>query len=223
MGRRMSPVPVESQVRQRRRQVEDQRQRVLLLRDPGDRLHADRVDGKKQPGNAGPRDIEAPEDQYQQACRGGVLQNIGEMIAERCVAPQPVLDPERGVKQRVVLLGGMGVGPDPPQSRAGLQLGPGDMGAVIPDQPSVEGRPVACKRQPQDQRRSPPIAGACGWRRALALHLGNLQRRHRAARERVTAKPAPAYCLVRTSIESYAGKKSFFWISEPTRPGMPSE
>ena len=78
-------------------------------------------------------------------------QNIGKMVAERSVAPQPVLDPKCAVKQRIVLLGGMNVRPHLPQSGKRPEFGPRDMGIVIPDESALESGQIGDERRAEYQ------------------------------------------------------------------------
>jgi hypothetical protein len=62
---------------------------------------------------------------------------IDQVIATRIICPESVLQPESAVHQRVMLLGRSQVEPDPPQPLQRAQLGTGDVGLVVPDQPAV--------------------------------------------------------------------------------------
>ena len=88
------------------RQVEHGREGVLLLRDPGHRFHVDRMQGEDGRRQIRPGHRQPAQDQRHQHGRGGVQQDVHQVIAERGVAPEPVLDPERAVQQRIVLLRG---------------------------------------------------------------------------------------------------------------------
>ena len=55
------------------------------------------------------------------------------MVAEYRVAPEPGLEPEGAVQERVVLLGGVEVEPDRPQAVPTPERGAGDVGIVVPD------------------------------------------------------------------------------------------
>ena len=62
------------------------------------------------------RHREPAQDRGEQARRKCVQRDVDKVIAERVVTPEPVKDPERGVRDRVVLLRRSGVEPDPAQS-----------------------------------------------------------------------------------------------------------
>ena len=60
------------------------------------------------------------------------------MVAHSRVAPQPVLDPERAVEDRIILLRGTELEPDPTEAGGGLQLGLGHVGVVVPEEAAVD-------------------------------------------------------------------------------------
>src|SRR5204862_943158 len=47
----------------------------------------------------------SPQDDREQTAGCGVQENVDQMITDHRIIPQPVFDPERGVDDRVVLLG----------------------------------------------------------------------------------------------------------------------
>jgi hypothetical protein len=73
----------------------------------------------------------------QQAGREGVQGDVDQVIPRSRVAPHPVLQPERAIEGRVVLLRGAGLEPDPPEAVKGPQARRGHMGIVVPDEAGV--------------------------------------------------------------------------------------
>jgi hypothetical protein len=61
-----------------------------------------------------------------------VLQDVDEVIAGHGVAPEPVLDPEGRVQERVVLLGGAEVRPDPREPAQRTKIRPRQVRVVVP-------------------------------------------------------------------------------------------
>ena len=60
------------------------------------------------------------------------ISEIHEMVTEHGVAPLPVLYPEGGVQQRIVLLGGPGGSRWRPSPDSDCSAGSGDMRVVVP-------------------------------------------------------------------------------------------
>jgi hypothetical protein len=126
---------VEPEKCERRGEPEDRRERVLLLRDPGDRLDADRVERECCRREQRARQVQGPQQPEEQEGHDSVEADIGQMVAQGRVAPESVLDPECTVEERVVLLGRSGLKPDPPESVQGAQVRSGDVPVVVPDLP----------------------------------------------------------------------------------------
>jgi hypothetical protein len=57
---------------------------------------------------------------------------IDDVIASGRIAPKPLLEPEGGMKKRIVLLGRPWHEPDSPKAIEGAQFWTPDMGLVIP-------------------------------------------------------------------------------------------
>jgi hypothetical protein len=166
---------VEAEVDEERAQVEDRGQRVLLLRDPGDRLHADRMQGEDRRGDRGAGHVEPAQHEEQQYGRQGMQGDVDQVVRRLRIAPRNVLDPERGMEQRVVLLGRARLEPDAPQTVRRSQLGSGHMRIVVPKEMAVDGGCVReqgrdRKRYPEPQDGRPPM---------LRERLGSLRRRAR--------------------------------------------
>ena len=94
-------------------------------------------DGRRQ---VGPGDRQPPQDQRHHQGRQGVQDDVHQVIAQRGVAPQLVLDPEGGVQQRIILLRGPQVEPDAVQSVPRAQFGAGHVRVIVPDESAVPGR-----------------------------------------------------------------------------------
>src|SRR5688572_23712102 len=62
-----------------------------------------------------------------------------------------MLDPERGMQQRIVLLRGANLRPDAPESVRRSQLREGDVTEVVPQRPAVNCRPVGGQRRDEDE------------------------------------------------------------------------
>ena len=65
-------------------------------------------------------------------------QEVNQVIAKWCVAPELMFQPEYRVNERIVLLRAPWLSPDLGKSIPGPQFGPGDMSVVIPDWGSVQ-------------------------------------------------------------------------------------
>ena len=103
---------VEAQVEEHGAQVENAGEGILQFRDPGHRFHVHRMKCEDRRRQVRAGDRQATQDQrHHQGCRG-VQEDVHQVIAERRVAPQLVLDPEGAERQRVVLLRGKDVEPD---------------------------------------------------------------------------------------------------------------
>ena len=153
------PLPrlVEAEVDHRGRQVEHAGKGVLQLRDPGHRLHLHRMQGEDGRRQVRPGDRQPPQDQGHHQGRQGVQPNVHQVVAERRVAPQLVLDPEGAVQQRVILLRGPEVEPDPVQSLPGTQFGAGYVRLVVPDESALPGRLINQEHRDHQGGRKEPV------------------------------------------------------------------
>jgi hypothetical protein len=70
-------------------------------------------------------------------------EDVQQVVAERRVAPEAVLDPEGGMKDRIVLLGRVDVRPDAGKAGKGAKVGTCDVARVVPEQGPVERGPIA--------------------------------------------------------------------------------
>ncbi len=80
-----------------------------------------------------------------------VLQDIGEVVAHHRVAPDPVLEPEGGVKNRVVLLRGTDLEPDAPKAPQGLEAGDRDMKVIVQEPTAGVGRVIRDERRREEK------------------------------------------------------------------------
>ena len=78
------------------------------------------------------------------------------MVAQGGAAPEPVLDPEDAIDQRIVLLGGARLDPSADQAGEGMQFGSGKMSLVIPDGLSVPGGVVGQQGRNDQQKPGEP-------------------------------------------------------------------
>ena len=181
---------LEAQVRQQRAQVAHARQHVLALGDPGHRLDVHRVHGEQRRREPGAWDAQPPQREPGEQRHRGVQQHVGRVVAGRRELPQPVLEPERGVDQRVVLRDRARLGPDARQTLARAQRGVlGDVLVVVPDPAGAERRHVGGERQEQQaERRQQAAPGRRRARRAGCVSRGHGRDRIRVTREPVGAK-----------------------------------
>jgi hypothetical protein len=80
------------------------------------------------------------------------------MVPDYPIAPDAVLDPKGAVEQRVVLLGGSGVGPDAPEAVEVAEIGTGDVAGVVPEEGAVDGGQVGGEGR-EDDRGIPAPSG----------------------------------------------------------------
>src|SRR3954453_17876170 len=73
------------------------------------------------------------------------------MIAEHSVAPQSMLQPERAVQERIVLLRRTQIEPDAPEATPRLQVRAGDVHVVVPDQAAAERGQIHQERRTDDR------------------------------------------------------------------------
>ena len=104
-------------------QRQNERQRVLSLGHPGDRLHAHGVQREGRRGEPRAGQPEAAQEPPEEQRGGGVEQDVDEVVAERVQPPEALLDPERREDERVVLLVGA-------QGRSRSAAGPGAPSSV---------------------------------------------------------------------------------------------
>ena len=86
---------IEVEVNKRGGEIEDCRESAFLFRDPGDGFGGNgvqREEKARRPG--GGAEAQLTHDCNQQQGRGCVQHHVHQMIAEDCIAPQTVLDPE---------------------------------------------------------------------------------------------------------------------------------
>ena len=89
------------------------------------------MEREEQRGEPRAGDGEAEQERCEEAGSGGVKEDVDEMVAERGVAPEAVFEPERGVEERVVLLGCAGLGPDADEAGDRAKFGARDESGFI--------------------------------------------------------------------------------------------
>ena len=95
----------EPQVPQEAQEVEEHRQRVLPLANPGDRLHVDRMHGEQRCRQPGPRNVQPLQHLPQHDGTERVQEHVDHVVAQRVGAPQPPFHPQRGRGHGVVVHG----------------------------------------------------------------------------------------------------------------------
>ena len=106
-----------------------------------------------QPGEHRSRHREAAQDEHDEIRGRRVEHDVREMVAEKCVPPEPMLQPERGVQQRIILLRRAQLGPDAPQAAERAQLGHRDVTEVVPERTAVQRRMVGDERRAEDEKK----------------------------------------------------------------------
>jgi hypothetical protein len=137
-------------------------ERVFLLGHPRDALDLngmEREDPSRQPAAANAE----PARDRDNAERGREVQcHVREVIAENAGAPEAMFDPERGVKERVVLLSRAEIKPDAPQPAERLQVRPGDVRRVVPEQRATKGWGVDDEQADEQGQRKAGVRGRDG-------------------------------------------------------------
>ena len=132
------------------------------------------------------------------------MQNeVYQMIAERGIAPQLVLDPERAVQHRVVLDGGPHVEPGAVQSLPGAEFGARDVDVVVPEESALPGGLIGQEDGGDQRSRKEPLPAREGpGRQGINTASGN-QRRASAV---IKGRPLPSCLVHRASSHSPAGR-----------------
>jgi hypothetical protein len=149
----------------------------------------------------------AAKQQAEQGGGGRVQQDVDEVIAERGVPPEPVLEPESRVEERVVLLRRPGLEPDAQESRPRLQGGMGDVAQVVPQEVPLQRRGIGNQRgeqeEPEDRTHHPAVrlgrggvfgrarAARHGWRQGAGHDAASQCVYRRRGPVRVEKKPPP--------------------------------
>src|SRR3989442_428555 len=116
--------------------------------------------------------------------------NVQQAISGRRIAPEMVFQPERAVKQRIVLLCGTEIEPYAPQPLKGLESRPREVGIIVPQHSATDGWPVGNQYSYKQQRNQPDLSVVfvlCDRRhsgRKNSMELGNSeeiqpQKRHK--------------------------------------------
>ena len=154
----------------RRQEREDERERVLPLGHPRDRLDADGMERERGRGEPRARERQPTQEAPEEERCARMEEDVDEVVAEGVEPPEELLDPERREDERVVLLVRVRVGPDRREPREAVErLVLGDVGRVVPDEAGAEGRDVG-----HDDRGHEEEAQG---RRGLPLHARKLASR----------------------------------------------
>src|SRR5690348_15166697 len=118
--------------------------------------------GEDQTGEPRAGQGQSASDQDEKASSQRMQGDVQKMVADDPIGPEVVFQPEGTVEQRIVLLGGGGVGPDAPEAVEVAEIGAGDVGGVVPEERAVDGGQV-CGEGHEDDRRipAPGSKGGC--------------------------------------------------------------
>jgi hypothetical protein len=103
--------------------------------------------GEHRGAEKGSRHSQASEDPVQEKACGKVKEDIRKMVAQRTVAPDPVLHPECAMKDGIILLRRTRLEPDSPKPVKRAQVRACHVTVVVPDESSEEGGPIGCERK----------------------------------------------------------------------------
>ena len=140
---------------QHRAQVEQRRQDVFSLDDPGDRLHVHGVHGEHRGDHGGARHAQAFEEAPQQQAVEHVQGDVDRVVAGRLEAPELVLQPEGRIDERPVVSLVLDVrGREPDVAQAGDGVDDRLLGEdhVVPDEAAGQRRHVADGGQPSQRQ-----------------------------------------------------------------------
>ena len=153
---------------------------------------------EEERGEPRSRDGETAQHEEEQKRGGRVQHEVDEMVAERGVAPEAVLEPERGMQERVILLRGSGRGPNQPQSVQRAERGRGHVRVVVPDEAGRGARGSKRKLWPTKSRPRATTAsghervawwGRTAWTEEAAISVNKKARlSSRAWREKPRAR-----------------------------------
>ncbi len=96
------------------------------------------------------------QNQIDQTSRRGVQRQIHQVVSQRMIAPELVLDPKGAVQQRIVLLRRPHVEPDSSQTRWRAQVRPGNVRIIVPDEAALQGREESRANGDNHQRHPAP-------------------------------------------------------------------
>jgi len=87
-------------------------------------------------------------------------QDVRQVIVQHGATPQPMLDPEGGVKQGIILLSRSQLEPNSREAVKGTELRPCDVRGIVPNQPATKRRPISQQRGEHEQSASDKITRA---------------------------------------------------------------
>ncbi len=147
-----------------RQQEEEQRQNILALHDPRDRLDVDRMEREETRGDSRARNGQPPQRRPEQPGTGEMHQQIGHVVAEGVHAPQPPLQPECRAGQRPVVHG-FRREPHAVETVRGFdQRVVRQEDVIVPDELPRERGPVRDKCRDSDGKRNDETGGDRGHR-----------------------------------------------------------
>ena len=112
----------ETQIHERRPEVQRGGEHVLALGDPGHRFDVHRMHREDRRGHPGPGDAEAAQQDPEQDRVESVQQDVHQVVTEWLEPPETALQPETREHQGVVLRAAGGFEPDPPQAVDRLEV-----------------------------------------------------------------------------------------------------
>jgi hypothetical protein len=98
-------------------------------------------------------DGESAQDEADEERRQGMEEDRDEVVPKRRVAPEPMLQPEGGVDDRVVLLGRARLEPDAAEAVERTEGGRGEVLLVVPEQSAVPGGVVGGERDDDEREK----------------------------------------------------------------------
>ena len=90
-------------------------------------------------------------------------ENVDQMVARRGIAPEFLFHPSDAENQRIILLGGAGLKPDPLQAVPGLQGRPYLMGRIVPNRFPVPRGLVGQEHRYKQTQCQEPVRRAAAW------------------------------------------------------------
>ena len=204
----------EAHPHQHRAQVEQRRQHVLALDDPGHRLHVQRVHREHGGDQHRAGHPQAQQQAPQQQAVEQVQEDVDGVVAGGPQAPQLVLQPEAGVDQRPVVALVLDVGggePDAAQPAGGVDHRLLGEDHVVPHEAALQRREVAHHHQ-QRQRQ----------RRRRVVRRERSQPRRRAAPYSAARPCLPRRAPHRLDWQFHAVSPGWSCSSAATRQAMPA-
>src|SRR5678815_343863 len=80
---------------------------------------------------------------------------VEDVVAQWVVAPHPMLEPKRAVQERIVLLGGAEIRPNPPETGERTECGACNMRVIVPDKTRAQRWEIGEKHRAENRDREP--------------------------------------------------------------------